>query len=156
MAITLAQPYATLAAHGFKRLDGRSWRTTYRGPVAIYAARWRMGLDRRAFKSLCFSDPFRVPIYHELRTSQCLKLPRGCIIGVAELVDARRIDEEEELPSSPEREFGIYGPLRCIWTLESSTPLPTPIPVRQGWARSGLWRIPRPLRKMINAGGVCG
>lgn len=148
-AITLAQPYATLAAHGFKRADGRRWRTACRGPIAIYAARWRAGLDCRAFKSLCFSEPFREPIYHALHVPRCLELPRGAIVGVAELVEVERIEEEADMPRYPEREFGVYSPLRYIWRLENSRALAAPIPVNLGCARSGLWQLPRPLRTAV-------
>jgi hypothetical protein len=151
MALTLAQPHATLAAHGFKQADGRGWKTGYRGLVAIYAARWRAGLDRRAFKALCLSDPFHDPLYEALSISRCADLPRGMIVGLAELIEAERIEDDADLPSYPEREFGLYGPLRCIWRLEDARALPSPIPVRRGWARSGLWQVPRPLRAKLKA-----
>ncbi len=38
-AITLHQPWATLVAVGAKRIETRSWATSYRGPLAIHAAR---------------------------------------------------------------------------------------------------------------------
>lgn len=40
-ALTLHQPWATLVAIGAKRVETRSWATTYRGPVAIHAGRHR-------------------------------------------------------------------------------------------------------------------
>lgn len=36
-AITLHQPWASLVAHGVKLDETRSWRTPYRGPLAIHA-----------------------------------------------------------------------------------------------------------------------
>ena len=38
-ALTLTQPWATLVAIGAKRIETRSWRTSYRGPLAIHAAK---------------------------------------------------------------------------------------------------------------------
>ena len=38
-AITLTQPWATLVAIGAKRIETRSWRTFYRGPLAIHAGK---------------------------------------------------------------------------------------------------------------------
>lgn len=37
--LTLSQPYASLVALGAKRIETRSWRTSYRGPLAIHAAK---------------------------------------------------------------------------------------------------------------------
>lgn len=37
-ALTVHQPYASLIAIGAKRIETRSWSTSYRGPLAIHAA----------------------------------------------------------------------------------------------------------------------
>lgn len=44
--LTLTQPWASLIAIGAKTLETRSWRTGYRGPLAIHYA-------------LCHMEPFR-------------------------------------------------------------------------------------------------
>ena len=38
-AITVWQPWASLLVSGRKRYETRSWATTYRGPIAIHAAK---------------------------------------------------------------------------------------------------------------------
>jgi hypothetical protein len=38
-AITLHQPWATLVAIEQKKIETRSWPTSYRGPLAIHAAK---------------------------------------------------------------------------------------------------------------------
>src|SRR5690348_17556570 len=38
-ALTLTQPWASLVAIGAKRIETRSWSTSYRGPLAIHAAK---------------------------------------------------------------------------------------------------------------------
>lgn len=43
--ISLHQPWASLIALGAKRIETRSWDTSYRGPLAIHAAKKRFGLD---------------------------------------------------------------------------------------------------------------
>jgi hypothetical protein len=57
-ALTLTQPSATLVAPGAKRIETRSWPTSYRGPLAIHAA---AGLGPiggwRAMLRLCSCDP---------------------------------------------------------------------------------------------------
>src|SRR4051812_20899098 len=71
-AITIHQPYAELIAAGVKRVENRSWKTNFRGTVAIHAGR---------------ADS------HELRdaaTAHALEfdeLTRGAIIAVGEIVD---------------------------------------------------------------------
>jgi hypothetical protein len=38
-AITVRQPWAELIASGAKRVENRTWRTRYRGPLLIHAAK---------------------------------------------------------------------------------------------------------------------
>jgi hypothetical protein len=38
-ALSLKQPWATLLVYGYKSVEVRPWRTLYRGPVLIHAAR---------------------------------------------------------------------------------------------------------------------
>lgn len=38
-ALSLHQPWASAIALGLKHLETRSWATSYRGPLAIHAAR---------------------------------------------------------------------------------------------------------------------
>ncbi len=38
-AITIWQPWASLLACGAKQYETRSWATSYRGPIAIHAAK---------------------------------------------------------------------------------------------------------------------
>jgi hypothetical protein len=48
-ALSLWQPWATLVALGVKKLETRSWSTTYRGPLAIHAtATMPKGMDGTA------------------------------------------------------------------------------------------------------------
>lgn len=42
-ALTIWQPYASLFPAGAKKFETRSWRTDYRGPIAIHAALRPMG-----------------------------------------------------------------------------------------------------------------
>jgi hypothetical protein len=38
-ALSIRQPWAWAVAAGLKRIENRSWRVSYRGPLAIHAAR---------------------------------------------------------------------------------------------------------------------
>ena len=39
-AISLRQPWASLMAHGHKRIENRSWPTKFEGPLLIHASLW--------------------------------------------------------------------------------------------------------------------
>ena len=78
-ALTIHQPYAELVARGEKRVENRSWRTHYRGPLAIHAGQSTVrcgetdlwGGNRDAHEDL---------------------LDFGAIIAVCELVDCLNIE----------------------------------------------------------------
>ena len=55
-ALTVQQPWATLIAVGAKQIETRSWKTDYRGPLAIHASK-NMPVKNR---SLCgwMTEPF--------------------------------------------------------------------------------------------------
>ncbi len=77
-ALTLTQPWATLVAIGAKCIETRSWRTSYRGPLAIHAAK---GFPKAAW-NLCLGQPFKSalwPDYDEpgVRKSLIDALPRN-------------------------------------------------------------------------------
>lgn len=46
-AITLTQPWSSLVARGQKKIETRSWQTSYRGPLAIHAAKGFPGYAKR-------------------------------------------------------------------------------------------------------------
>jgi len=48
-ALTVRQPYATLIARGVKTIETRSWRTNYRGRLAIHAGKSLTYIDGDAF-----------------------------------------------------------------------------------------------------------
>jgi activating signal cointegrator 1 len=128
-AITLTQPWASLVAIGAKHIDTRSWRTSYRGPLAIHAAKtfptWA--------QERCDQEPF----FSALRRMETIdasrplapQLPCGCVLAVAFLEACLRI-EEREFPAEPERSFGDYRSGRYAWILRSIMRLPTPLAAR--------------------------
>jgi len=131
-ALTICQPWATLIAIGVKTIETRSWSSSYRGPIAIHAAKR-------------FSDDFRsLPVAyqiikalrdHDRRPADC---PTGAIIAVADLVGVEVISQDN-YPGPPEREFGDFRAGRFAWTLRHIVELTVPLPCR-GFHR--LWNIP--------------
>lgn len=150
-AITLTQPYATLVALGSKRIETRSWSTSYRGPLAIHAGAGLGPVGGKAgLYDLAFSDPDGF-FYQALKRANvfCIDdLPRGAIVATCELVDCRLIGvsygipaliHEEDVPSivgATEQAFGDYSPGRYAWLLADVKALAEPIPAR---GALGLW-----------------
>ena len=63
-AISLWQPWATAIAVGVKQIETRHWKTDYRGPIAIHAAK-RWTRDEREFAEIEVANgrlPKRIPL----------------------------------------------------------------------------------------------
>jgi hypothetical protein len=157
-AITIQQPYASLIACGEKRFETRSWKTNYRGKIAIHAglqtyreapnditeqACNALGLDYAPF------DTYFRP-WGEY-------LPTGAIIAVADLVECWHI-EEHLTPGENGRDlylvnskgekkdwaincageivFGNFAKDLYAWELSNVEPLSSPIPCA---GKQGFW-----------------
>lgn len=137
--LTLTQPYATLIALDQKKIETRSWSTSYRGPLAIHAAVSYGKGGKRGFHARCQYDPFLSALEPHLRIFEqynCFAAPLGAIIATCELrdcvrtqyiVDAGRCtsvswDSGERTIwtlSDQERAFGDYTPGRFAWLLSN-------------------------------------
>lgn len=147
-ALTLTQPWATLVAIGAKAVETRSWRTPYRGPLAIHAAKRWTDDDR----DVCWEPVFRRVLdaaglvdytpYSDLDTTSQERfdaLPLGAIVALARLVDVVPAHDHVERLGPQERAFGDYAPGRAAWLLADVRPLPTPLPCP---GARGLWAVP--------------
>lgn len=135
-AISLWQPWATLIAIGAKKVETRSWHTSYRGTIYIHAAKhWT-----QEEADTCHDEPFRsvlmrhlglsshAPlVYENLLKSQ---LPFGALIATASLKECLKYGHWVEALSEQERAFGYYAAGRYGWVFENIQPLPKPIPFR--------------------------
>lgn len=145
-AITLWQPWASLWACGAKEFETRSWATSYRGPIAIHAA-------KRPFDTDPYFDKELYPFADALGLSDIYSfhmLPYGCIIATAELVGCHRmvrhggrgmssdspgwIETESGIyePTEQELLFGDWTPGRFAWEIANVKMLETPIPAKGG------------------------
>jgi hypothetical protein len=148
-AITLTQPWASLVAIGAKRIETRSWGTSYRGPLAIHAAK---GFPLEAV-ALCGQEPFAtalLPGYEDTRLWSSGRralsgpdIPTGAVVATCTLIDCVRIVSGDTarrmftLHAAPEeRSFGDYTVGRMMWLLGAVVRLPEPIPAR---GSLGLW-----------------
>lgn len=150
-ALTLWQPWATAIALGAKRIETRSWGTSYRGPLAIHAAK-KLDKEELIYLSCCWNwcgalglrmGAERQPLW-EL-------LPFGAIVATCTLLDCRptgsftqaELDEARRPPGETattydwtERQMGNFE-LGCFgWILGDIRPI-TPAIIMPG-AR-GLW-----------------
>jgi len=148
-AITIWQPWASLLACGRKRFETRSWTTSYRGPIAIHAAK------KNIFDALTLIS---VPVALEMKRlvgAEWRDLPTGAVIATAELVDvwyidrnpgcdlnpgAHKVDAENKrgdciIPSELELALGDWTPGRYAWEL-SGVKMIDPVPAK---GQQGLW-----------------
>jgi hypothetical protein len=126
-AISLWQPYASAIALGHKSIETRGWRTHYRGPILIHAARQFTKAQRdfasveRAFGRM----PERVPL--------------GAIVAVGLLHDCRETDELALTVNPIEKLYGDYTPGRFGWLLRGVFAFAEPV----GFCgRQGLFDVP--------------
>jgi hypothetical protein len=137
--ITLTQPWAALVAVGAKKIETRSWNTSYRGPLAIHAAK---SFPKRA-RELCLQEPFMSalsPLRVPVDPSEYL----GKIVAITSLVNVFRVEDVDV--SEPERSFGDYSPGRFAWLLGPVRALPEPVPAKGAlglwdWKMNQTWRV---------------
>lgn len=156
-AITLTQPWATLVAIGAKQIETRSWWTSYRGPLAIHAAKG-FPCDTRA---LCVARPFRealelggvlfrsAPREHQYHVPEPYRmvsdLPLGAIVAIVRLDDV--VETRALAPISDQEDaFGDFTHGRFAWLLADIKRLPSPIPCK-GALR--LWTVPREVAVLL-------
>src|SRR5512135_2242784 len=141
-ALTLTQPWATLVALGLKRIETRSWATSYRGLLAIHAAQ-RFPKEARAFTvdPVCYEAVRLASGSNPLVTGY----PLGVVLATCRLVDCVHTEEfnrnrvlrlygwdSETAFEMNERErlFGNYEPGRWAWLLTDVKRLAAPIPAK--------------------------
>ncbi len=139
-ALTITQPWASLVACGAKLIETRSWPTSYRGQLAIHAAK---GFPSEA-EWLCLTEPFNGVLQAAGWDMPEEQLPRGVIVATAVLTNCIDIDNERIVAglrligrAAPHEEaFGDYSAGRYAWVLSDVRPLHEPIPAR---GALGLW-----------------
>lgn len=138
-AITLWQPWATLIAIGAKRIETRSWATSYRGPIAIHAAARRP--ERFSAAGYTVRAHLTKPEYYLSRHPgwEPVGLPRGVVMAIATLTDC--VPTEKLDIDRRERAFGDYTPGRYGWVLSDVHALDQPIPAI---GHQRLWNWDRP------------
>lgn len=152
-ALTLTEPWASLVAIGAKRIETRSWKTSYRGQLAIHSAK---GFPMYA--KMMLSEPHVYESWAQFGLKQKFPgragcgFPHGCVIAITTLLDCvptEVLADDFTLPDvAPpetrwrsrlvprERFLGDYSPGRFAWIL--GTPLEIePVPAK---GALGLWQ----------------
>lgn len=135
--LTLTQPWATLIALGLKQIETRSWKTNYRGILAIHAAKgfpgWAKNVaDEDFFREINLLLGPGVPSEY---------LPVGKILCVCALTDVKRTEDivDQDFYNTPEAKYGDYNPFRYGWILNNRVTLDTPVPAK---GKLGIWNFP--------------
>lgn len=122
--LSLWQPWATFMAIGHKRNETRSWPTSYRGLLAIHAAKNTSALEDA--DDILSEAGFDM----EGRTTVGgTKWPLGKIVAVVRLVDCVRTEDIRDRLTKCERAMGDYSDGRFAWVTEDLKKL-DPIPWR--------------------------
>lgn len=148
-ALSLWEPWASLMRAGAKKIETRSWGTSYRGPLLICAAKMR---DADALDLLHDSDfqrgllPLRQPTGNVLSV-----LSFGCAVALVNLCACVRTDRRpadlEHRFTADEFIFGDLSPGRYAWVTENLRAL-KPFPVR---GQQGLWELPLEIVRLVEA-----
>jgi hypothetical protein len=167
--LTLTQPFATLVAaqdwNWCKRLETRSWATSYRGPLAIHASQG-LGYFKSyaAYRAFC-GAPMVARALARAGVSLVAQMPMGKIVAVCELVGCVQIGEASArasvasddgersyvippYPDTPEWHYGDYSPGRYAWMLGAVRPLREPLPYR---GAQGLRPLPADVITLVEA-----
>lgn len=108
-ALSIRQPWAWAILHAGKGIENRDWRTDYRGPVLIHTGK---GCTEEEYKSFLRFRRDEEGIALDPPTPPLADLPRGGIVGEAEIVDCVTRSDSPWF-------FGKYG-----FVLRNVRPLP--------------------------------
>jgi hypothetical protein len=143
-ALTLTQPWATAVATGIKRVETRSWRSNYRGPLLICSgsglgpAGGARGLEHKVCETLREWFPISAQHLEAGRPIEEL-FPLGKALAVCMLVAVRptlpRAWTREDVARHYGRqqiELGDFTPGRYAWIVRDVRRIaPTPVKGRQ-------------------------
>lgn len=125
-AISLWQPWASAIALDRKHFETRGWGTTYRGPLAIHAAKRWCAECRAMHQGQWTANGFPSD------------LPFGAIVALVELTDCEPTVRVLREITPSEEVWGNYASGRFAWRLGNIRPLREPIPMK---GKQGFWTL---------------
>ena len=126
--LSLTEPYATLIKIGVKKIETRSWKTSYRGKLYIHASSTKIPKEYKNNKEL-------------MNLVNVNELNFGNIICSCNLVDCIEMTDKfiEEVKKNKEEYIcGVYKVGRYAWILEDIKVLENPIPAK---GHLGIWNM---------------
>lgn len=144
-ALSLTEPWATLVVTGEKQFETRSWKTSFRGTIAIHAAK---GFPRYA-QDLAKMSPFRESLAKhgaQMKNISVWSFAFGAIIGTVDIVEMIPTEQMQFALHGNEEFFGDYSPNRWAWKLANPQRLSTPIYCRGALS---LWTVPEEIEAKI-------
>jgi len=143
--ISLWEPWASLVARAYKRIETRKWRTNHRGQLAIHSsARPFTKRTLREAEELLERAGVGANLLGDLR-----RLPFGKILAIADVEDCVPTDGGHGRivgMQFHEWRFGDYSPGRWAWLLGNLARLAEPVPFR---ARQRLFRLPETVSSLF-------
>jgi hypothetical protein len=157
--LTLWQPWASLLAIGAKEYETRGWATSYRGPIAIHAAKKLTSSVVDDIPDENWDAMYKAlfPFYGVtgIHEDGLKKLPLGAVVAVGELVGCYpmtgrtsiggkvayaqfRKDGHVVEVTGNDLLFGDWTPGRFAWEFANVRMLKEPVPMR---GAQGLWRV---------------
>lgn len=106
-AITIWQPWASLLAMGIKQYETRSWATSYRGPIAIHAAK------KNVIDTMLIPEQVKDEMKKRIGAMAGAKwenLPTGAVIATAKLVNVWHIVQYGYWNGAPLRSDDLVDP----------------------------------------------
>jgi len=137
--LTMIQPWATFLVLRVTQHETRTWKTGYRGPLAIHAG---LTVDKAA----CREQLVRSRL--DLLGYSADTLPTGVILAACRIADCVRIVdnngafavmEDGRTIGGIDAKIGGYIPGHYLWEIRNMSPLPEPIPAK---GKLGLWEYP--------------
>jgi hypothetical protein len=137
--LSMIQPWATLLVHGETLYETRSWKTRYRGPLAIHAS-------QKVDKQVCKHELIRSLLAKNGYTEQTL--PTGFILATSELTNCYQVIEANNMSAildcgqavtGDDFLLGDYSAGYFAWEIVSFRLLKPYIPAK---GKLGLWEYP--------------
>lgn len=133
-ALSLLQPWAGLLALGVKEYETRSFKTKFRGTVAIHASARLPKEGKALLAELAKKDSSFLPGRH--RYQICTTL--GCVVGQVEIKEVYSTNDADRIQriTPQEEQLGDYSPDRYFWECENPRLFDEPIPAK---GQLGFW-----------------
>jgi len=134
--LSMIQPWATLFVYGESKYETRSWKTNYRGPLAIHTS-------KKIDKAVCRHEAIKAILDRHGYNEE--NLPTGKIIAVCDLVNCLKVSENNEtwavledgrIVSGNDYFIGGYPVGGYVWEVQNMQMLDEFIPAK---GKLGLW-----------------